>query len=253
MSWIYVLFSSIVEGLTEFLPVSSTGHLIILNHFQKIENQDLISSFNIFIQSGAILAVTSLFFSELKNNKNLLINIISAFTPTALIGFLLYPFIKNSLLDNISVVALALIVGGIVILLLPENNSQKTINSLKPKEAFLIGFFQSISIIPGTSRALASILGGLFTKLSLQESIKFSFFLAIPTILAATLLDLLKSTDILLQQVSYLPHFLAGFILSFLVAKIAVSSLLKAINQYKHFKYFGYYRIALGFLILLLF
>lgn len=253
MSWIYVFLASTVEGLTEFLPVSSTGHLIILNFFQKIQNQELVSSYNIFIQSGAILAVLTHFFSEIKNNKNLIIKIISAFIPTALIGLFFYPFIKSYLLDNISIVAIALIAGGIVILLLPENNSQKTISSLKPQEAFLVGVFQAISIIPGTSRALASILGGLFAKLSLQESIKFSFFLAIPTILAATLLDLLKSSDLLIQQTSYVPHFLVGFILSFFIAKIVVSTFLKAINQYKYFKYFGYYRIALGLLLLLLF
>lgn len=253
MSWIYVFLASMVEGLTEFLPISSTGHLIILNSFLKVENRNLISFFNIFIQSGAILAVAMHFFFELKNNKGLLIKIIFAFIPTAFIGFLLYPFIKNYLLDNITIVALALIAGGIIILLLPENNSSKTINSLKPKEAFLIGIFQAISIIPGTSRALMSTLGGLFTKLSLQESIKFSFFLAIPIILAATMLDLLKSADLLMQQTSYAPHFLVGFILSFLVAKLVVSTFLKAINQYKYFKYFGYYRIALGLLLLLFF
>ncbi len=253
MSWIYVFLSSLIEGLTEFLPVSSTGHLIILNYFHKLNNQNLVSTFNIFIQSGAILAVISHFFSEFKNNKKLIAKIFLAFLPTALIGFLLYPFIKNYLLDNISIVALALIIGGIIILLLPENNSQKTISSLKPQEAFLVGVFQAISIIPGTSRALASILGGLFAKLSLIESVKFSFFLAIPTILAATLLDLIKSADLLIQQSSYASHFLVGFILSFLVAKVVVSTFLKVINQYRYFNYFGYYRIALGLLLLLLF
>ncbi len=252
MSWIYTLLASLVEGLTEFLPVSSTGHLIILNHLHEFDSQNLVSTFNIFIQSGAILAVLARFFSELKNDKKLIVKIFSAFLPTAIVGLLLYPYIKSYLLDNIFIVALALIIGGVIILFLPEKVSPKTISDLSLKQTFLIGLFQSISVIPGTSRALTSILGGLITKLSLQESIKFSFFLAIPTILAATLLDLLKSSDLLVQQANYAPHFLVGFTLSFFVAKFVVSTFLKVINQYKYFKYFGYYRIALGLLLLLI-
>lgn len=252
MTWTYVALSSLIEGLTEFLPISSTGHLIILNYFQKAINEELVSTFNIFIQSGAILAVISHFFLELNNSKKLIINIISAFIPTAIIGFLLYPFIKNYLLDNIFIVAIALIVGGIIILFLPENNSNKTIANLNPKQSATIGLFQALSIIPGTSRALTSILGGLFVKLSLQESIKFSFFIAIPTILAATILDLFQSREFLIQQSRFLPHFIVGFILSYTVANLVVSTLLKVVNQYKYFKYFGYYRILLGIILLML-
>ena len=248
MSWIYVLLASIVEGLTEFLPISSTGHLILLNKLLNIEQTTLISSFNIFIQSGAILAVIHQYKNELTNNKKLLLNLLFSFLPTAIIGFTLYPFIKNYLLDNVFIISISLFVGGIIILLLPKTDNS---GKLTFKKSFIIGTFQSLSIVPGTSRALMSILGGLVTGQSLRDSIRYSFLLAVPTILSATLLDLYKSRQDLTNQTEYIPHFIVGFVLSFLFAKIVVSKLTNLISNYKNFYLFGFYRIILSLIILL--
>lgn len=246
MSWIYVIMASIVEGLTEFLPVSSTGHLIILNRLLKIEQSSLISSFNIFIQAGAILAVINQYKNELTKNKQLILNLVFSFLPTMVVGLTLYPFIKEVLLGNVFVVSVSLIVGGLIILFLPQ---PKTSTELNLKRSFIIGIFQSFSIIPGLSRALMAIIGGLVAKQTLKESIQYSFLLAIPTIVSATILDLYQSKKELISQIVFLPHFIVGFFLSYFFAKIIVSKLIKFISDYNNFIYFGYYRIALGLII----
>lgn len=242
-----MFLASLVEGLTEFLPVSSTGHLIILNKILKVDQNTLISSFNIFIQSGAILAVIQQYKKELTNNKNLIINLLVSFLPTAIIGVTLYPLIKHLFLDNIYLVSASLFVGGIIILFIPKT---QTTSKLNLKKSFIIGVFQSLSIIPGTSRALMAILGGIVTNQSLKESIRYSFLLAVPTILSATLLDLYQTRQDLINQINYLPHFIAGFLLSYIFARIVISKLINFISDIQNFRYFGYYRIILSLVIL---
>lgn len=249
MTWTYTILASLIEGITEFLPISSTGHLIILNHLLGIKTSNLLSSFDIFIQLGAILAVVHLYYKDIIENKKIIINLIISFTPTAIVGFLLYPLVKNYLFDNLSIVSLSLFLGGIIIFLLPKNPKTKNLTNI---DYFKIGLFQSISIIPGSSRSLMTIIGGLLTGMNLNESIKYSFLLAIPTILAATGLDLLKNKDTLLQNTSSFPFFIVGFILSYLVAKLTIKYFLNLVKT-NDFKLFGYYRIVLAILIIFIF
>lgn len=252
MSWIYVLLSSLVEGFTEFLPISSTGHLIILDHFFKNLNTETVSSYNIFIQAGAILAVIHHYKKELLTNHKLLKNILFSFIPTAVVGLTFYSHIKEYFLNDITLVAISLIFGGFIIFILPKNNQGSTpLSKLTIFQSIIIGLVQSISIIPGSSRALATIVGGLVTNLNLKDSIKYSFLLAVPTILSATLLDLYKSREILLHQTQFSLHFLAGFVLSFLFAKFVVSKSILYISNLQNFYFFGYYRIVLGLALLL--
>ncbi len=247
MSWIYTILASLVEGFTEFLPISSTGHLIVLNHLLKIQDSDIISSFNIFIQLGAILAVLNLYYQDLLKDKKILLNILISFIPTAIIGFTLYPLIKRYLLSNLLITTASLFLGGILIFLLPKTTKSKEVNLLG---YFKIGIFQSLSVIPGTSRALMSIIGGLFSGLNMEEAVRYSFLLAIPTIGAATGLDLIKNKEILLQNINLLPFFLLGFTLSFVTAKLTLKYFLGLVKN-NSLKFFGYYRIALALLIYL--
>ncbi|OGD84108.1 hypothetical protein A2572_03200 [Candidatus Collierbacteria bacterium RIFOXYD1_FULL_40_9] len=249
MSWLYTIVASILEGLTEFLPISSTGHLIVLNYIFKIEHSDLISSFNIFIQSGAILAVINQYKSELAKNRQILVNLFFSFLPTAIIGFTLYPLIKEYLLNSIFLVCLSLIIGGIIIFFLKD---PKTSTKIDLKKSILIGTLQAVSIIPGSSRALMVIIGGLLARQSLKDSIRYSFLLAIPTILSATALDLYQSRNVLINQMPFLPHFLVGALISFFSAKIVVTKFIAFISTESRFIYFGYYRIILGLVILTL-
>lgn len=249
MTWTYTALASLIEGITEFLPISSTGHLIILNHLLGVQESDLLSSFDIFIQLGAILAVVHIYYQEILQDKKIIKNILLSFIPTAIIGFTLYPFIKEYLLNNLPVTIFSLFAGGVLIFFLPKNPKTKNPSAF---DYFKIGLFQSVSVIPGTSRALMSIVGGLLSGLSLNESVKYSFLLAIPTIGAATALDLVKNRDFLLQNLSSAPYFIVGFILSFLVAKITIKFFLNLVKT-KDFKIFGYYRIILSLLLILIF
>lgn len=248
MNWLYILSASVIEGLTEFLPISSTGHLIILNHLFRIKSHALLTSFDIFIQLGAILAIINLYFKELLSNKQQIINLIVSFIPTAIIGLIFYPLIKNYLLDNITITTVTLFLGGLLIFLIPKSSSP----SKKPSylSYFKIGLFQSLSIIPGTSRALMSIVGGLYSGLNLSESIKYSFLLAIPTIGAATTLDLIKNRDIVFGNIQNIKIFIIGFFISYITAKITVTSFLN-FSKKNGLKFFGFYRIILAFILLI--
>jgi undecaprenyl-diphosphatase len=250
MTIFYVFLSSIVEGLTEFLPISSTGHLIILNHVFGIKSTPLISSFDIFIQLGAILAIVNLYYKELLADKKQLLNLLISFLPTAIVGLIFYPLIKNYLLGNITITATALLIGGIFIFFLPKNIIPK--KKLSFLDYFKIGLFQSLSIIPGASRALMTIIGGIYSGLSLIESIKYSFLLAIPTIGAATALDLFKNRKIVFSDPQSIKFFLLGFLISFLTAKVTVNFFLN-FSKKNGLRFFGFYRIALSLILLIFF
>lgn len=243
MNWFYVIIASIVEGITEFVPISSTGHLIILNHFLQIKDSPLISSFDIFIQLGAILAVFNLYHQELLKDKRQIVNLIASFIPTAIVGLVFYPFIKSYLFGNITITALNLFFGGLFIFILPKNKELKT--PLTIFNYFKIGLFQSLSVIPGTSRALMSIAGGLYSGLSFTESLKYSFLLAIPTIGAATALDLYKNRTLLVENPQNLVYFVVGFLLSFITAKFTLQFFLKTTKE-KGLAPYGYYRLLLA-------
>ena len=244
---------SVIEGFTEFLPVSSTGHLILASDLLKIPQTEFVKSFEIFIQLGAILAVVVLYFKKYVQNFKAWKNILIAFVPTAVIGLVLYKFIKTYLLGNTLVVVAALFIGGILLILLEKLHKEKqlnnvTIEQLSFKQSFLIGLAQSISIIPGVSRAAATILGGMFLGLKKETAVEFSFLLAVPTMLAATGLDLVKSDlNFSSQEIMAL---MVGFIGSFITALLVIKWFIKFIKT-NNFFWFGIYRIILALIFLI--
>jgi len=239
----------IVEGITEFLPISSTGHLILTAHLLGIPSSDVLKSFEIIIQLGAIGAVLVLYYRSFFNIE-LLKKLFVAFLPTAIIGLALYSFVKQYLLGNEKVVLISLFVGGITLIVFEllhkeKETSLKDVSSISYTQAFTIGLFQSIAIIPGVSRSAATIVGGLSMNISRTTIIEFSFLLAVPTMGAATALDLLKN------YATFSPHdfsFLAvGFVTAFIVALFAIKFLLRFMRTHT-FIPFGVYRIAIALL-----
>lgn len=244
---------AIIEGLTEFLPVSSTGHMILASAAMKIHEVEFVKTFEVSIQLGAILAIVLIYYKRFLQGLDIYYKLFIAFIPTAIVGFLAYDFIKG-VLFNATVVSVSLVVGGIILILIDKTVVGKT--SLTPslekipyKNAFFIGLIQCLSMIPGTSRAAATIIGGVFNGLDKKQATEFSFLLAVPTMFAATGYDLLK-TGFNLTSEEYM-LLAIGLAVAFLSAWIAVRIFLKIVERFG-FKYFGYYRIILGILFLLL-
>lgn len=246
MSWIDVFILSFIEGLTEFIPVSSTGHLILATAFLKIEATEFIKAFEIIIQFGAILAVLYLYRQHLKWDLKFYRKIIIAFLPAAVIGFLF----KNKidvLLESTTVVAWALIIGGVVLIFIDSLFKHQSKAELSERSALMVGFIQCLALVPGVSRSAATIIGGQWAGLSREKAAEFSFLLAIPTLAAATLYKLWKVRGILdPSQASYLG---LGVVLSFIFSIFAIRFFISALNKYG-FRYFGIYRIILGTIVL---
>jgi undecaprenyl-diphosphatase len=255
---IKALILGIVEGLTEFLPISSTGHLIIAGSLLDYTN-DQSKVFEIVIQFAAILAVCWLYRARLLGvirdmwtagpAQRFALNILIAFMPAAVLGFLLHSLIKAHLFNPISV-AFALIVGGFVILWVEKRDLPVRFASVEDitwREALKVGFAQAIAMFPGVSRAGATIMGGVFFGLSRQAATELSFFLAIPTMLAATVLDVYKARDIL--SLDDIPVFAVGFVTSFIFAMLAIKGLLRFISHH-NFNAFAWYRIVFGLIVL---
>lgn len=246
------LILAVIEGITEFLPVSSTGHMILASTAMKIQNDEFVKTFEIFIQLGAILAIAIMYIKRFFQSIEIYLKLFIAFVPTALIGFLAYDFIKAYLFDPL-VVSVSLIVGGFVLIWIDEKvvkreSKIETLEKIPYSNAFYIGLIQCLSMIPGTSRAAATIIGGVFNKLDKKQATEFSFLLAIPTMLAATGYDLLKTpVNFDKQEISMLS---VGLFFAFISAWFAVKIFLKIVENYG-FKYFGYYRIVIGILFLL--
>lgn len=240
----------VVEGLTEFLPISSTAHLIIVSRLLRIGQSEFIKSFQIAIQLGAILAVVVLYWQKFLKDWLYCKKIIAAFLPTAAVGFLFYHLIKNFLMESLSVIALFLFLGGLIIIFFEAGQGKRTADNgsdlITYKKAFLIGLCQAAAVIPGVSRAAATIIGGLSLKLSRKAIVEFSFLLAVPTMLAATGFDLIKTGFIFSQ--AEIALFFVGFIISFLTAVVGVKFFLKFIAT-NNFLIFGVYRIVLGLFI----
>lgn len=249
MSIFQAILLSIVEGITEFLPISSTGHLILTGKLLHIPQTDFVKTFDVVIQLGAIFAVIVLYGKKLLVQKNILLRVATAFLPTAVFGFLLYPFIKHVLLNNVTIVIAALFFGGIVLILLEKIHTPKqgTIASLTLNQSIIIGLIQCFSFIPGVSRAAATIFGGLFLGLTRREAVEFSFLLAIPTMVAATGLDLVKNAGSL--QNSELSLITIGLLGSFVTATIVIKWLIRYV-QTNTFVPFGIYRILISLLFL---
>ncbi len=248
MQLVHAVILSIVEGITEFLPISSTGHLVLTVHLLHIPQTEFVKSFEITIQLGAILAVIALQRNIIFQNRSIWKKIIIAFIPTAIVGFTLYPFIKHVLLGNTIITLTAIFFGGIILILFeylykPKTHQVKTIEHMSNQHMILIGIFQSFSIIPGVSRSAASIIGGLIAGYDRKTAVQFSFLLAIPTILAATILDLFKS-EFSFSSDQWM-MLCIGFIGTFIVAHMSIKYFLHYIERHT-FIPFGVYRILLA-------
>ena len=249
----------LVEGITEFIPVSSTGHLIIAGEWLG-QTDARAKTFDIFIQLGAILAIVWLYRTRLvtvlleartePRSRRFFLNLLIAFLPAATVGFLIHDWIKERLF-NPGVVAVALVAGGIVILLVerwkPPVRVQE-VGDLSPGAALGIGLAQVLSLVPGTSRSGATIIGGYALGLSRTAATEFSFFPAIPVMVAATLYDLLKSWSSL--SASDVPFFAVGFLVAFASAVVVVKGFLAYVSGHS-FAAFAWYRIVFGLLLLL--
>ncbi len=234
----------IIEGVTEFLPISSTGHLILGGKILGIPETEFLKSFEIIIQLGAIAAVLFLFwksFWQIENLKKVILGSI----PTMIIGFALYKFVKNNLLGSSSVVLWAMLIGGIALIIFEfiyekRSLSQKSSDDITYKQSFFIGVFQSLAVIPGVSRSAATIIGGLALGISRAAIAKFSFFLAIPVLLGASLLDISSAGTESFR--GHIDTLLVGFVVAFLVAMLAIKFLMRYV-QTKNFIPFGIYRV----------
>lgn len=249
MTVIDALILGVVEGLTEFLPISSTGHLILVSHALGIPDTDLLKTFEIAIQLGAIAAVIVLYWRSFLNIE-VIKRLIAAFIPTAVIGLIFYSFIKTYLIGNEVVVLIALAVGGafiIVFELLHKESPDATedIARISYKQAIGVGLFQSVAMIPGVSRSAASIIGGLLLGFKRTTIVQFSFLLAVPTMAAATGLDLIKNYELL--SLSNITIIGAGFVTAFLVAVVVMKFFLQFVRNHT-FIPFGIYRIGLALL-----
>lgn len=239
---------SIVEGITEFLPISSTGHLVLASEVLKIPQTDFVKNFEISIQLGAIASIVAIYFKTLTSDFKIWQRIILGFIPTGILGFIFYDLIKEVLLGNLYVTLSALFIGGIVLIILEKMYKEKkyhveSLGNISLKQAFLIGVCQSVSMIPGVSRAAATIIGGMFLGLKRETATGFSFLLAIPTMTAATGFDLLKADlDFSSQEFLILG---VGFIGSFITALLVVKFLTSYVKTHT-FIPFGIYRIIMS-------
>ena len=252
MTLIQSIIIAIIEGITEFLPISSTGHMILASSLMKINEVDFVKTFEISIQLGAIMAIVMMYAKRFLKGISIYIKLATAFLPTAIVGFLAYGFIKEYLF-NPFIVAISLIVGGIILILIDRkvvNQKSQTdvLDNISYKNAFFIGLIQCISMIPGVSRAAATIVGGVFNGLDKKQATEFSFLLAVPTMFAATGYDLIKTPVVFTKHEVFL--LAVGFAVALVTAWIAVKIFLKIVENYG-FKYFGYYRIVIGIIFLL--
>ena len=248
MTLIHVFILSLIEGITEFLPISSTGHLILTSAFLKIEPSEFSKAFDVIIQFGAIFAVLFLYRDRLKWNYDFYKKVFIAFLPAAFFGFILKHKI-DELLESTTVVAWALIGGGIILLFVDSFFKKNQSTELNIKNSVLIGFFQCLALIPGASRSAATIIGGQVAGLTREKAAEFSFILAIPTLAAATFYKLWKIRSII--DASQSVNLIIGIFLSFVFAVLAIRFFVSFVNKYG-LKYFGYYRIALGVIVLFL-
>jgi undecaprenyl-diphosphatase len=269
MTTLETIIIAIVEGLTEFLPVSSTGHMIIAQNILGVPSDDFVKAFTFIIQFGAILSVVVLYWkkcfqlnrtpapegaSALKkflHKYDFYWKLFVAFIPAAVLG-LLFSDMIDAMLESVTVVAITLILGGIFMLFCDKifnKGSEKT--QLTEKRAFWIGMFQCISMIPGVSRSMATIVGGMAQKLTRKAAAEFSFFLAVPTMFAATLYKVYKifktgGTEMIMDNMTTL---VVGNVVAFIVAMLAIKFFISFVTKYG-FKAFGWYRIIVGGVIL---
>jgi undecaprenyl-diphosphatase len=258
MNIIHVIVLAIIEGLTEFLPVSSTGHMVIASSLMGISKDEFVKLFEVVIQLGAILAVVVLYFKRFVQSVDFYVKLVIAVIPAVILGLLLKKHI-DKLLESPLIVAIAFVVGGIILLFVddwfnkPSIDEEKKINHIT---ALKIGFFQCLAMIPGVSRSAASIVGGMSQKLSRKAAAEFSFFLAVPTMFGATVKDLWDfykkgsfSTPDMHQDIKFL---VIGSVIAFIVAMLAIKTFITFLEK-RGFKLFGWYRIVAGIVIIILY
>ena len=248
MNWIEALILAIVEGITEFLPVSSTGHMIIASALLGINEESFVKIFEVNIQFGAILSVVVLYWKRFFQSLDFYFKLGVAFIPAAVLGFLLNDYI-DAMLESVTVVAVSLLAGGVLLLFVDKIFNQGEPKEITYKNGFIIGLFQCLAMIPGVSRSAASIIGGMALKYDRKTAAEFSFFLAVPTMFAAASYKLLKGyKEISMDDVGIL---IFGNVVAFLVALAAIKFFISFLTKYG-FKVFGWYRILLGAGILIL-
>ena len=255
MNYLQAFIIAVIEGLTEFLPISSTGHMMIGTALLGMEATPFVKLFTVAIQLGAILSVVVLYFKRFFKSIDFYIKLIVAFIPAAIAGLLLGDYIDKAL-ENLMGVAMALFIGGIVLLFVDKwfkNNSLEEEKDITLPKAFKIGIFQCLALWPGMSRSASTIVGGMTQGLTRQTAAEFSFFLAVPTMFAATakkLLDFYKDGLTLnTQEISLLAF---GNVVAFVVALLAIKSFIGFLNKHG-FKGFGWYRIIVGGILIVLF
>jgi undecaprenyl-diphosphatase len=254
MSWLETIVIAIVEGLTEFLPVSSTGHMIIAENMLGVAPDAFVKAFTVIIQLGAILSVPMLYWKRFVQSFAFYWKLLVAFVPAAVVG-LLFGDAIDALLESVQVVAVMLILGG-VLMLFVDRIFQKTSGNqtVTYRKAFIIGLCQCVAMIPGVSRSMATIVGGMSQRLTRKHAAEFSFFLAVPTMFAASAYKLYKlladpaSKQVLMEHLDLL---IVGNIVAWIVALLAIKFFIEFIGKYG-FKAFGYYRILVGAILLVL-
>src|SRR3989344_6748351 len=249
MTYFDAIILGVVEGITEFLPISSTGHLILAGELLGLPSTEFLKSFDIAIQLGAILSVLVLYWKAFLNIE-LIKRLIAAFIPTGIIGFLLYSLVKNVLLGNPYVVVVSLALGGIVLIVfellhkeVPE--AEADVASISFPQAIGVGTFQALGMIPGISRSGATIFGGLLLGVPRKTIVEFSFLLAVPTMAAATGYDMLKNSNVLTLDNAWVLG--VGFLVSFVTAMLAIRFLLAYVRTHT-FIPFGVYRVVAALL-----
>lgn len=254
MDLIQVIILGIVEGLTEFLPVSSTGHMILAQAFMGIESSEFVKAFTVIIQFGAILSVMVIYWKRFLTSWAFYLKLLVGVIPALALGYLLNDYI-DALLGSVWVVASMLLIGGIVMLYIDKwFQARELEKDVTIKNAFIIGLFQYIAMIPGVSRSLATIVGGLQQGLTRKTAAEFSFLLAVPTMFAASSYKVLQmvmspgGTTVLADNMVAL---LVGCLISFIVAIFAIKGFVKFVASHT-FKVFGYYRIVVGLVVLAL-
>lgn len=253
MSFFQSFILGIIEGVTEFLPISSTGHLILATHFLRIPQTDFVKSFEIIIQLGAILGVVVLYAKTFLLNKEIVGRLAVACIPTFVLGAVFYGLVKKYLLGNTHVVVWSLLLGGIALVVFElfykeKTEKTETLQHVSYKHSFIVGLVQSLAIIPGVSRSAATILGAMLLGYKRKTAVEFSFLLAVPIMVAASSLDVLKSYQNF--SFDYLWLLLLGFVVSFITAIGAVKFLLKFIQK-NNFIIFGVYRIIIAIILFL--
>lgn len=253
MDFIKTIILAIVEGFSEFLPISSTGHMLMVTYFMDLQDQqELVNTFIIAVQFGAILSIPLIFYKKFFSSFEFYLKLMVGFVPAGIIGYLLNDYI-DMLLETPLVIAITMISVGVLLTRVDEwyyKNKNYVSRPVSYKEAFIIGMFQCAALIPGVSRSAATIFGGLSQKLNWKQATEFSFFLAVPTLSAAALYKTYKHWDFIEGKRGMMEFLITGNIVSFIISVLTVSLFIKFVQKIG-FRYFGLYRIIVGMIFLI--